>query len=691
MKKLFLLFAMVAFFATGCENLMPYLDQLQPEDPPQIEEITVDLTTPDATLTEIPNNQIWYVATEQIAYDFKTNQIESNNYDPKTGKGVITFIEELTTLEEGAFFGSQTLLSITLPSSITAIAEGAFANCTSLKSVVIPEGINTIGKNAFLGCSALQKVTIGYDVTEIGDFAFNGCESLEAVYMMCKSAPKIASEAFNGELLKIYVDTDQVETYKGHEQWSAYEANITGYDYPTLMTLINLCDSISDPELKMGTYREDFFTFLYVKPCGTVVDVEVYERALYKNLGVDGIYYLKNIFSLENVIKMLGGTPSDMVFSAEDIYIEVNASDPENVYIPYQYAGIGITDFMDQVYIASGREIGKPDANLVDGIITFPDSTVGILGQTGGYITNQSGAMRISLPGAYIPDYSISVSYTGMEGNQALFNFELGKDVAEYRFVVVEGNQPIFNEVKEGTVPNQTTRIYLNEAIENMVNSGIYDICSPASQTEWRVSLPNAAVYTIFAVAYNSNGEPMLTNINEYDNIAIAHFYFRPEGCEDAIPDIHPETLTIQIGSVGDILGDQYNTDYPEYSYLIVYFTSKEDYIDDVTELKIYFDTTANIEQAKSDGTTMEELFASENAKNITDRIVYIKKDGSDGYLCTDLTPETSYTAIIEVLSIYGKKYYYEVTGSTSPYYEQSLTEIKILERVPNAEHPLIL
>ena len=671
MKKLFLLFAMVAFFATGCENSMPNLDQPQPEETPQIEEITVDLTTPDATLTEIPNNQIWYVATEQISCNKIDYLVSTNTYDPKTGKGVITFIEELTTLEEAAFLGSQTLLSITLPSSITAIAEGAFANCTSLKSVVIPEGINTIGKNAFLGCSALQKVTIGYDVIEIGDFAFNGCESLEAVYMMCKSAPMIASEVFNGEQLKIYVDTDQVETYKGYKQWSAYEANITGYDYPTLMTLINLGDSISDPELKMGTYREDFFTFLYGAPGGAVVDVEVYERALYKNLGGDGIYYLKNIFSQENVIKMLGSAPSDMVFSDEDIYIQVNASDPKNVYIPYQYAGFSITDFTDQIFIASGRVINTADTELVNGIITFPANTVGLLDQTGsGYLVNQSGTMRISLPGVYIPDCSISVSYTGVEGNQALFNFELGKDVAEYRFVVVEGNQPIFNEVQEGTGLNQTIRICLNEAIENMVNSGIYDICSPASQTEWRVSLPNAAVYTIFAVAYNSNGEPMFTDINKYDNIARAHFYFRPEGCEDAIPDIHPETLTIQIGSVGDILGDYYSALYPGYSYLLVYITSKEDYIDYVTELKIYFDTTANIEQAKSDGTTMEELFASENAKNITGHIEDVKMYGSSDYLCTYLTPETSYTAIIEVLSIYGKKHYYEATGSTYPYYE---------------------
>lgn len=82
--------------------------------------------------------------------------------------------------------------------------------------------------------------------------------------------------------------------------------------------------------------------------------------------------------------------------------------------------------------------------------------------------------------------------------------------------------------------------------------------------------------------------------------------------------------------------------------------------MDYVTELKIYFDTAANIEQAKSDGTTMEELFASENAKNITAYIEDIKRSGSSDYLCNDLTPETSYTAIIEVSSIYGKKHYYE-------------------------------
>ena len=212
----------------------------------------------------------------------------------------------------------------------------------------------------------------------------------------------IASEAFNGEQLKIYVDTDQVEIYKGHEQWSAYEANITGYDYPTLMTLINLGDGISDPELKMGTYREDFFTWLYGKPCGAVVDVEVYERALYKNLGVDGIYYLKNIFSQDNIIKMLGGTPSDMVFSAEDIYIQVNASDPKYVYIPHQYAGFGITGFVDSIYIAT---VSDGEGKLEDGVITFPQKGLTLCDATAPlFYANLEGKMRITLPNRLLFD-----------------------------------------------------------------------------------------------------------------------------------------------------------------------------------------------------------------------------------------------------------------------------------------------
>ncbi len=670
MKRLFLLFAMFAFIASGCETLPENLDQLPNEEPeqetpetPNIDEIVVDLTAPDATMSDVPSNEIWYIATEKVTPKFES-AVNSNDYDPNTGKGVINFIEDLTVVDASAFAGCESLLSVTLPNSITEIQSEAFYNCTSLKGIIIPEGVGIVGGSAFGGCTNLQKITIGYDVTEIGNFAFNGCESLEAVYMMCKSAPMIASEVFNGEQLKIYVDTDQVDTYKGHEQWNAYADIIEGYAYPSLMTLINLGDSVSDPELKMGTYRDDFIAPLYGQPAGNVVSVEMYQRTLDKYLGRD-IYYMKNLFSEENIFSIIGGAPSDMSYASGDTYIMINARDPESVYIPFQSTGIGIVGYMD-VGIASGASIGAENAVLENGIINFAAMTVGLLDyNTGsGMYANQSGFMRITLPGVYIPDYSIGVSYVGVDDDQALFNFVLGRDVAEYRFVVVEGNQPTSEEVKTGTGLNQKWEIVLNEAIEAMINNDVYDICSPASQTEWRVSLPNAAVYTIFAVAYNSNGEPIYTDVHEYDNIARTHFYFRTEGSEDAIPDIHPKTLTLRLDTVAAIMGEHFAESYPGYNTLLLEMVSAEDYMDYVVGLKLYYDTTANIEQAKADGVTMDTLFASDQAEDITDWIVAIKQ-GTGTMLLNDLISDTSYTAIIEVSSIYGKKHYYEATGST--------------------------
>ena len=680
MKRLFLLFAMFAFIASGCETLPENLDQLPNEEPeqetpetpntPNIDEIVVDLTAPDATMSDVPSNEIWYIATEKVTPKFES-VVSSNDYDPNTGKGVINFLEDLTVVDASAFAGCESLLSVTLPNSITEIQSEAFYNCTSLKGIIIPEGVGFVGGSAFGGCTNLQKITIGYDVREIGEGAFSGCSNLAAVYTMCQKVPTIIQESntpiFDGapQTLKIYVDTDQVDTYKGNEQWNAYADIIEGYAYPSLMTLINLGDSVSDPELKMGTYRDDFFAPLYSQPAGNVVSVEMYQRTLDKHLGRD-IYYMKNLFSEENIFSIIGGTPSDMSYASGDTYIMIDARDPESVYIPFQSTGVGIPGYMDNIGIASGTSIGAENAVLENGIINFAANTVGLLDyNTGsGMYSNPSGFMRITLPGVYIPDYSIGVSYVGVDDDQALFNFVLGRDVAEYRFVVVEGNQPTGEEVKTGTGLNQKWEIVLNEAIEAMINNDVYDVCSPASQTEWRVSLPKNAIYTIFAVAYNSNGEPIYMDVHEYDNIARTHFYFRTEGSEDAIPDIHPETLTLRLDTVAAILGEHYAESYPGYNILLLEMVSAEDYMDYVVGLKLYYDTTANIEQAKADGVTMDTLFASDQAEDITDWIVDIKQ-GTGTMLLKDLISDTSYTAIIEVSSIYGKKHYYEATGST--------------------------
>ena len=134
----------------------------------------------------IPNNEIHYTATSKITpYNKGINifgsQITSNEWDSATGKGVITFDGEVTSIGEHAFHYCGKLTSMTIPNSVTSIGEGAFYDCESLTNVNIPDGVTSIGDDAFSGCESLTSVTIPDSVTSIGEWAFYSCKSLTSV------------------------------------------------------------------------------------------------------------------------------------------------------------------------------------------------------------------------------------------------------------------------------------------------------------------------------------------------------------------------------------------------------------------------------------------------------------------------------------------------------------------------------
>ena len=89
-------------------------------------------------------------------------------------------------IEEGAFWGSNEMSSVTIPDGVTSIGRSAFNNCTSLTSVTIPESVTSIGEYAFYNCTSLTEVINKSSLTinrgadengEIGRYAkyiFNG-------------------------------------------------------------------------------------------------------------------------------------------------------------------------------------------------------------------------------------------------------------------------------------------------------------------------------------------------------------------------------------------------------------------------------------------------------------------------------------------------------------------------------------
>ena len=156
--------------------------------------------------------------------------IVSNEWDSKTGKGVITFDAPLTTIGKNAFkretntTPSNWMTSISLPKSVTTIGAYAFSQCYSLTNITIPDSVISVDEYAFQSCEAVTSVIIGASVQTIGSSAFYDCEILKEV--TCKSAvpPEIADKwAFYGtDITKVIVPAASVDAYKAADYWNNY-------------------------------------------------------------------------------------------------------------------------------------------------------------------------------------------------------------------------------------------------------------------------------------------------------------------------------------------------------------------------------------------------------------------------------------------------------------------------------------
>ena len=132
------------------------------------------------------NDVIHYTATAKVeahsnfpwSFDTFGANIVSNEWDSESGKGIITFDADVTTIGKYAFEDCLSLTGITIPDSVTTIGEGAFYLCRYLTGITIPNSVTTIGEMAFTSCSSLTNITIPDSVTTIENKTFYDCESL---------------------------------------------------------------------------------------------------------------------------------------------------------------------------------------------------------------------------------------------------------------------------------------------------------------------------------------------------------------------------------------------------------------------------------------------------------------------------------------------------------------------------------
>ena len=79
---------------------------------------------------------------------------------------------------ENLYLNNVLVTDLVIPESVTKINNCAFYGCDSLASITISNNVTAIGEYAFSYCSNLKNVTIGQGVTTIGDWAFWSCPSL---------------------------------------------------------------------------------------------------------------------------------------------------------------------------------------------------------------------------------------------------------------------------------------------------------------------------------------------------------------------------------------------------------------------------------------------------------------------------------------------------------------------------------
>jgi hypothetical protein len=94
-------------------------------------------------------------------------------------------------VENGAFYNSVTLTSVTIQEGVQMILPYAFRGCVRLEKVVLPGSLTYVGTHAFAMCASLKTVTIADndqtfedpedDVRLIEENAFKGCSSLEEI------------------------------------------------------------------------------------------------------------------------------------------------------------------------------------------------------------------------------------------------------------------------------------------------------------------------------------------------------------------------------------------------------------------------------------------------------------------------------------------------------------------------------
>lgn len=126
-----------------------------------------------------------------------TTKIGEAAFKQCTNLSEVTLPASLTDVSKFLFNECGSLSSITIPASVKTISAYAFAECANLKEILFGgNNLTAIEEKAFYGCIALKTLLLPAGLLKIGAGAFASCKGLESVTIPT-SLTDLASNAFH--------------------------------------------------------------------------------------------------------------------------------------------------------------------------------------------------------------------------------------------------------------------------------------------------------------------------------------------------------------------------------------------------------------------------------------------------------------------------------------------------------------
>lgn len=250
-----------------------------------------------------------------------------------------------------------------------------------------------------------------------------------------------------------------------------------------------------------GSWRDDFICGLFNDTEYVFNDkVEVYERADKK-----GYYRLRNIYNKEYLCAIAPWGSHDEDWTP-GIYNEIDATNPDKIYIPLQSIGVDLGyGTMTIGTFCPENGLSKEEYGVFeDGVLTFPTKGLVVSDNEGMSYANTAGKFAFILPGAILKDYSIAIKLGEAEDGDLPIDFVLGTDVTKAVYQIYEG------KLDDGEIYENRT------ALESDSDAKTVNLENPSIT----VSGMATGYYTIIAVSFDKDGKPSKNAAETFSYIA---------------------------------------------------------------------------------------------------------------------------------------------------------------------------